>query len=335
MKNKKLVVTTAMLSAIAMMMGGQALAAEKETETEIAREIPTEDRAGNAITVPEEITKIISMAPATTEILEELGLLEKVIAVDTYSPISVEETAELPQFDMMAPDCEAILELDPDIVFVTGMSYLGAEDPYAELSMAGVCVVQIPSSNSIVAIQEDIQFISDCFGMWEEGETIIEEMQAKIDEVAVIGETITEKKTVMVETSALPYIYSFGSGVFLHEMLEIVGAENVLAEYESWMSVTEEAAMTANPDVILTTVDYIEDPVGEILSREGWGEVEAVKNAEVYQIDTNSSNQPNHNIVKALVEMAKAIYPEAYEEIEYIVEETEAETETETESETK
>lgn len=333
MKNKKIAVTAALISALALVAGGQAFAAEENS-------LPTEDRAGNAITVPEEITKVISMAPSTSEILDELGLTDLLVAVDTYTPNSVPETAELPQFDMMTPDCEAILEMAPDIVFVTGMSYVGAEDPYAELVTAGVCVVQIPSSTSIAAIEEDIQFVSDCFGMSEEGAAIVDNMQAKIDEIAAIGETITEKKTVMFETSALPYIYSFGSGVFLNEMLEIIGAENVFADQESWISVTEESALAANPDVILTSVDYIEDPVGEILAREGWEEVEAVKNGAVYSIDSNASNQPNHNIVIALEQMAKAVYPEEYamigesetEAVETEIAETEA-AETGTEAE--
>ena len=322
MKNKKRNVTVAMLSALVLMAGGQVLAAE---ETEIASEettilaeeaaLPTEDRAGNEITVPEEITKVISMAPSTSEVLEELGLTDLLVAVDTYTPYYVENTAELPQFDMMAPDCETMLSLDPDIVFVTGMSYVGGENPFQELINAGVCLVEIPSSNSIADIQEDVQFISDCFGMSEEGAAVVETMQEKIDEIAAIGETITEKKTVMFETSALPYLYSFGSGVYLNEMLELIGAENVFADQESWISVTEEVAIAANPDVILTSVDYVEDPVGEILARVGWEDITAVKNEAVYQIDSSSSNQPNHNIVIALEQMAKAVYPEEYAEI--------------------
>lgn len=226
----------------------------------------------------------------------------------------MEGVEELPQFDMMTPDCEAILALNPDIVFVTGMSYQG-DDPYEELEIAGICVAQIPSSDSLAGIQEDIQFVADCFGMTEEGAAIVEDMQGAIDEVAEIGETITEKKSVLFEIACLPNIYSFGNGVFLQEMLELIGAENVFADQDGWISVTEESALAANPDVILTSVDYIENAVDEILSREGWENVEAVKNQQVYYIDTAASSQPNQNVVLALQEMAKAIYPEEYAQI--------------------
>jgi len=95
-------------------------------------------------------------------------------------------------------------------------------------------------------------------------------------------------------------------------MIELIGAENVFADHQSWISVTEESAVAANPDVILTSVDYIEDPVGEILSRTGWENVTAVADKAVFLINPTTSNLPNHHAVEALVEMAQAVYPDAY-----------------------
>ena len=79
---------------------------------------------------------------------------------------------------------------------------------------------------------------------------------------------------------------------------------------------SEEAALSLNPDVILTSTDYIEDPIGEILGREGWENVTAVANKAVYPISSQTSNQPNQHIVEALIDMAKAVYPEAFEALD-------------------
>ena len=64
--------------------------------------------------------------------------------------------------------------------------------------------------------------------------------------------------------------------------------------------------------MILTSVNYIEDPIGEIMSRAGWDVVTAVANNEVHYIDNGKSYLPNQYIVDALIEMAVAVYPEAY-----------------------
>ena len=107
-------------------------------------------------------------------------------------------------------------------------------------------------------------------------------------------------------------MYSFGKGVFLDEMLEIIGAVNILVDQDEWVSVTDEAVLDANPDVVLTCVNYIDDPIGEIKGRPGWGEITAARNDDVYYIDTDSSNRPSQNIIIALKEMAKAVYPDKY-----------------------
>ena len=276
-------------------------------------EVPAQDRAGNDISIPENVEKIISLAPATTEILEAVGVMDKIIAVDTQTPFYV-TVGDIPQFDMMAPDVEAIAALEPDVVFTSGMSYIDG-DPYHALVDMGVCDIEIPSSASIEGVKEDIVFTAACVGKEAEGQALADDMQAQIDELAAIGATITEKKTVFFEISALPYIYSCGKGTFIDDMLALVCAENVMGAQEGWLSVTEEDAVAANPDVILTSVNYLEDAVAEIMGREGWQDVTAVKNGDVYYIDNGASSLPDQNIVKAMREMALAIYPEAFAEL--------------------
>ena len=95
-------------------------------------------------------------------------------------------------------------------------------------------------------------------------------------------------------------------------MITLIGAENVLGDQIGWLAVIEESAVAANPDVILTNVNYIDDPVGEIMARPGWENVTAVANGDVYYIDNGKSSLPNHLIVNALIEMAVAVYPEEY-----------------------
>jgi iron complex transport system substrate-binding protein len=97
-------------------------------------------------------------------------------------------------------------------------------------------------------------------------------------------------------------------------MLEIIGAENILADRKGWTVTTAEEILEWNPDVILTNADSIGNPVDEIMSRPGWDVLTAVQNRNVYAIDTATSSRPNHHIVKALQEMAKAVYPDVYED---------------------
>jgi len=272
----------------------------------------TIDRGGNEISLPASIEKIMIAGPSNAEILSGLGMADKIIAADTYSEGVEGIGSDVTFFDMATPDVEQILALAPDVFFVTGMVQAGDDNVYKQLTDAGVCVIYIPSSNSIKGIEEDIQFMADVMGVSAKGTEIVQGMQSKIEAIREIGAGITDKKSVYFELAAAPAMYSFGDGVFLNEMIEIIGATNILADQESWMAVTEESILEANPDVILSSVNYIENPIDEIKSRAGWDVVTAIKDDAVYSIDTDASNNPSQNIVKALEEMAKAVYPDKY-----------------------
>jgi len=311
MKRKSILVLTlicimAVLAACAPKAGEDPVAGDQNSD------LPVKDRAGIDISIPDEINKIISISPANTEILIELGFGDKIIAVDEYSKDIEGLPQGIPLFDMMAPDAEKIVALEPDIIYTTGMAMAEGNDPYKPIRDMGICVAYIPASLSIEEIYEDILFIASSLKVQDKGLDLVNRMKNKIEEFKKVGATIEDKKTVYFEISAVPYLYSFGKGVFLNEMIEIIGAENVLSDHEWWISVSEETVIAADPDVIITNVDYIENPVEEIKSRPGWENMKAIKNNDVYYVDNYATSHNNHNIITGLEQMARAIYPDIY-----------------------
>ena len=277
-----------------------------------AAEKPTTDPSGAAVEIPDEIGSVVVLAPSIAETLTALGCGDLIVGYDLQSVGLAGLPADVPTFDLMQPDMEQLAALKPDVLFVSNMTLYDQSNPYQQLMDMGVCVLCVPNADSIAAIQEDIAFIAAAMGKTAEGDALIAEMQAELDRIAAIGATVTDKKSVYFEISAAPDLYSFGSGVFLNEMIELIGAENILADQEGWLAVDAETVVAANPDVILTNVNYIEDPVAEILGRSGWEGVNAVKNAQVFYIDNMASSLSNQNIVKAVDQMAQAVYPDLY-----------------------
>ncbi|MCL2056156.1 MAG: ABC transporter substrate-binding protein [Oscillospiraceae bacterium] len=270
------------------------------------------DREGNAISLPGRIDRIIVMGPSNVEIVAALGAADKIAAIDSYSVGIPGVPADIPVFDMLSPDGERMAALAPDAIFITGMSKVEGDDPLRLVADSGICVAYIPNSPTIGDIMEDIRFLAKALGAEEKGEALIAGMQSEIDIIRETAGQAVTKKTVYFEISAAPFMYSFGSGTFLNEMIEIAGAENIFAGHDSWLAVTDEAVPQANPDVILTSVDYLDDPVAEILSRPGWAGIAAVQNADVYRIDADASSRPSHNIVTALRQIAEAVHPELF-----------------------
>ena len=283
-----------------------------KAESDYQTKLPTVDPSGAEINVPEKVESIVVLAPSLAEIVVALGHGDQIIAYDFNSIGLKGLPSDLPVLDMVSPDIEQLLALHPDVLMVSNLSLYDADNPFKQLIDNGVCVVCVPTSDSIADIQSDIAFVAAVLSEAEKGEALILEMQQEIDRIAAIGAGITEKKKVYFEISAAPYMYSFGTGVFLNEMIELIGAENILADQEGWLSVGEESVVQANPDVILTNVNYIDDPVQEIKARSGWDALAAVQNNAVYYIDNMSSTLSNQNVVKALQQIAEAVYPEYY-----------------------
>ena len=280
---------------------------EAALEDEVQSTVLTVDRAGLEFLEVESTDSIVSLTPVVTEVLLDMGYGDKLVAVDGPQSQAREGVPQdIVYLDMMAPDVEQLIALTPDVIFATTMSFGGGDDPLQAVKDAGISVVYIPASQSIEEIYKDILFIGQVLKDEEASQKILDDMKAQIEEIRERNAN-AESKTAYFEIAAAPEMYSFGSGTFLNEMMEILGLENILADNESWMSVSEEIILDKNPDFIFTNVTYIEDSVGEILSRHGWDSVTAISNEDVYYIDENASSISNHNIVKALLEMEEAV----------------------------
>ena len=269
---------------------------------------------GQEINVPKNIERIVSTAPSNTEVLVELGLSDKIVAIDKYSSDVNGIKENIEKLDFSTPDAEKIIKLNPDIIIASSHNKTETgQDPFKSIEEAGIPVVYIPSSNSIDGIYNDIKFISSIFSKDEKGNEIVSNMQKEIDSIKNVAKNIKNKKKVYFEIGSSPNLFSFGEGTFLNEMIEIIGAENILKDKKQWVSPTEESIIKLNPDVILTNEGYIENATNNIKKRNGWENISAIKNNSVYMIDMNSSSRPSQNIIKALKEMAKSVYPEYYE----------------------
>ncbi|MDG5857145.1 ABC transporter substrate-binding protein [Clostridium beijerinckii] len=271
----------------------------------------TTDREGNSFKLPEKVNTIISTAPSNTEILVGLGLSDKLVAIDKYSSDVDGINKDLPKIDFKNPDAETLVSLKPDIIIASGHNKTGSEDPFAAVKEAGIPVVYIPTSSSIEDLYKDIDFISKITGTEKKGDDMTANLKDEISSIKKIGDTITDKKNVYFEIGSTSGLYSFGNNTFLNEMIEIVGAKNIFANENSWISPSPEAVVKSNPDVILTN-EPPSNAVDNIKTREGFQEVTAIKNNKVFAIDNNSSSRPSQNILKALKQIAKAIYPEEY-----------------------
>jgi len=212
---------------------------------------------------------------------------------------------------MMGLDIEQLIKLAPDLIITTSMLQDGVE-ALKPVEDAGIRVEYVQVANTIQDVENSINFIAGVVGKETQGGQIVAHMNAEIDKIKAVGDTITDKKTVYFELDSFGGYYPVGGGSFLNEMIEIIGAANVFADQASWFTASDETIIAADPDVILTSENYVDNSVDQIKARSGWDAITAVMNGDVYYIDANSSSRPSQNIIEALKEMAAAVYPDYY-----------------------
>ncbi len=272
------------------------------------------DRSGRQVVLNGTVNRVVSTAPSNTEIITDLGMAHKLVAIDVHSANVAGIPGGLPQLDFFYPDAEVIINLEPDIIIANGHNPTGSgEDPFRILREIGIPVAYIPMSKSIDDIYKDIAFIADLLQAQTKGEEVINSMKAQIAELRQRGARADTKKTVYFEISAAPDMLTFGKDSYLNDMIAVIGARNIF-ENDNWIvSPGAESIIGRNPDVILTNVNYIPDPIAEIKSRPGFEHINAVINNHVYQIDNDSSVRPSTRVILALRQMSRAVYPELYE----------------------
>lgn len=256
-------------------------------------------------------TSIVTTAADISEIISGLGFGGNVVLADTYS-LGIEFIdANVCTLDYLNPDIEAIAAMSPDVVFVSSSSTDGTTDPYATLKDLGINVVYIETAESIDDIKSNITAIAESVDAPEKAAELISIIDTAVDDITLkVALLSSNAPKVYFELSAAPWLYSFGSGTFLNEIITLCGGVNIYSNESGWLSNTEESVLSLNPDVILTNVQYDGYDYAEILSRAGWENVEAVKNSRVYQIDANASSRGTQNIVKAMYEILYALHPQ-------------------------
>lgn len=272
-----------------------------------------QDAVGNKVTIEQKPEKIVSLIPSNTEAVFALGSGEKVIGVsenDNYP----EETKDIQKIGGMEIDTEMILALQPDIVLAHESAH-NSKEGIQQLKDAGIPVLIVNDAKSFKEVYTSIEMIGTAIGELDKAKEIVKTMQNKLEKIKEKAKAIKseDRKSVFVEVSPSPEIYTTGKNTFMDEMLDIISADNVAGELDGWVKLDEESMIAANPDVIITTYGYYTgDPVKEVTGRNGWADIQAVKNGEVFDVHSDIVTRSGPRLIEGVEELAKSVYPNVF-----------------------
>lgn len=272
--------------------------------------ITVTDMFGREVTLAEPATRIVVMQPSDCEILCAIGCEDAIVGRGQYVdyPASI---LDVPVVQSGAEtNVEEILALQPQVVLLNSMSQ--SEEQVRQLEENGVKVV-VSSTSNIESVYTAITLIGKLMGKEAEAEAVITDMQQTFDEIK--ARASGEAKKVYFEISPPPYLYTAGSSSYMNELAEICGIKNIFDDQaDAWLMISEEQVIERNPDYIVLITNMGSQGVEEILSRDGWGDINAIQNQKVFNDEDSCMARPSPRLKDAAIELFNFVNEIAAEE---------------------
>ena len=256
---------------------------------------------GEIVTFASAPQRIIAFDSSAVEILFDIGESNKVIATHSFAthPSTV---SNLPKVgDAFNLDLEAIVALEPDLVFVF---YESNVQPLRKL---GLKVLYIKT------LDHNFEKTTELMRMWgritnnmEGASTSINDFNTKIDIISKKIDSSTKGPRIFQDIGGL---WTPGTNTLVHEVFELLKAENIAKEIDGYAQISPEIIVEKNPQIIIT-------PNPEVfLENKAYENVSAVKNNKIYSLQSDSLSVPGPRFPDGIIEIAKYMYPNKFEDI--------------------
>lgn len=278
-------------------------------ESETIYPLTFKDGTGTDVTLNSEPQRIISLMPSLTETLYGLGAGDKVVAVTSHDnyPEDVQENVEYVFEDALNPNIEQIINLKPDLILMGAYN----EELTEKIRSLNIPVAKF-DPQSINGVYQSIETVGLATNNIANSKELIAEMKSKEELIIQTVNTIPEESKAKVWVEVSSDLWTAGKGTFIDELVTKAGGINIVNE-EGWIQYSEENIIAQNPQVILTTYGYYDsNAVGNVYKREGWQNLNAVKNNRVIDIDSDLVNRTGPRVIEGLEEVAKALYPNLF-----------------------
>lgn len=239
--------------------------------------------------------RIICLTTETVEVLYMLGEQDRIVGISGYTTrpeIARKEKPKVSAFTTAKID--KILALKPDLIL--GFSNLQA-DIAAELIKAGI-EVHVFNQRSLNDILRMILTTGRLVGATEKAENIVEELTTQIAKVRQLGKTLPRKPSVYFEEWNDPMMCSIR---WAAELIDIAGGEDCFPELSQFHSAGDRIVTTAQvlermPDIVIGSWCGKKFQPEDVIAREGWHAIPAVKNKMIFEIKSADILQPGPSV---------------------------------------
>jgi len=257
---------------------------------------------GQAQSPPE---RIVTLTPSASELVLALGARDRLVGIDRFS-------AELPGLDGLAvvgdfldPSFEAIARLEPDLVIADAL-----QDKVASgLRAAKLPTLSLPM-HRLADVTRGLREVGAALGADAEAGAAVAALDEALAAARARASARSRRARVLVvldrDPKTLGSMVAAGHGSFADELLEVIGADNVLAGSSvRYPRISAEQILRGRPDVIIDSSPGARD------SASAWAtlaEVPAVAEGRVHASAERAWTTPSPRLSSALRELEAVVY---------------------------
>jgi iron complex transport system substrate-binding protein len=239
---------------------------------------------------------IVSLAPSNTEILYRIGAEDKISATTSLCN-HPEEALKKPSIGGWTnPKISRIHELNPDLIIASDDLQDNAVN---QLEGDGYPVLQV-KPHSLKEVYESIIKIGEAVNQKQNAENLVKQMKKKLEDI-----NLDEPTKVYCEEWMDPPMVS---GNWIPDLIHEIGGKHFIKQGRS-REFSLEDLKDFDPEYIFMNICGAGDNLSpkQILDRDDWKDITAVKNEKVFAVDDNLLNRPGPRLVEGAKEIKKKI----------------------------
>ena len=240
--------------------------------------------------------RILSTTTAGTALLIELGAASELAAIDRYGKIvpGTEHAAEVGRGSALSAERVLLLEIDLAVIWYYQHSL---QSLFRRMNIPTFIVPPLRCDN----YPDVVEALGKRIGRAQKAAEIAARFRRLIREL----EQNAPARRTRVYLELYSPCRSAGNESYAGDLLRLSGGENVVSSLQRSGTVSAEAIIHGDPEVIFV-VDGFTSP-DELVKRSGWGEISAVRNRRVFTIDRKYL-VPGYDPAGAIREMSRLLH---------------------------
>lgn len=260
------------------------------------------DDAGDSVAVTVPAHRIVSLIPATTELLFAIGAGGSLVGRTEWCDYPAAAAAVPNLGDGIAPNVEAVLASRPDLVLL----YNSAQNAAVAGRLRSLGISAVRLNTDALA---DVGRIGGILGRLTDHARAADSMAAAFDTAlahatahATAPGAARRPKVLLLVWEQPPM--TIGRGSFLSELVARAGGVNLFEDVRSSAgTVSIEAVASRDPDLILTTAAG----PSSFVERPEWRAVRAVRERRFLPVSGSEFNRPSPRAPAAIRELARML----------------------------